>query len=267
MTQPTRMPRTQLKFKSGLENPLVPERDEDYYSSPNPMRDHSGVFEAVKAAGPAPYRGALPGRVAFFLIFVLFGGLFALTGFRFLLSGLSATGSWRDKFDMIDIGFAGLGSIFVLVGAYAISRDVSRHRRIVSAWKNGWIDYYPALVGQFYHCRTDVSSSRDSGRTFYYYYRAPLKVLHPDGSLKEMHSFEFQMKRNPDWYRTRFNMASSAEDATVDEWNNNGWAIVGISRRPGQTHAELDSGLTGKQREAVFNLSERNWRMPNSWSW
>ena len=231
------------------------------------MRDHSGVFEAVKAAGPGPYRGALPGRIAFFLIFVLFGGLFALIGFRFLLSGLSDTGSWRDKFDVIDIGFAALGSIFVLVGAYAISRAVSRRRRIVTAWKNGWIDYYPALVGKFYHCRTDVSSSSDSGRTFHYYYRAPLKVLLPAGTTRQMHSFEFEMSRKPDWYRSRFNMASSAETAVVDDWNNNGWAIVGINRRPGQTHAEVDPGLTKKQREAVFSLAERNWFGRAGWAW
>lgn len=84
-------------------------------------------------------------------------------------------------------------------------------------------------------------------------------MLYPDGSFRQMHSFEFEMKRKPDWYRTRFNMASSAETAVADGLNNNGWAIVGISRRPGQTHAELDSGLTKKQCEAVFNLAERNW--------
>lgn len=267
MTQPTRMPRTQLKFKSGLETPLVPERGEDYYAAPNPMRDRSGVFEAVRGAGPAPYLRSLPGRVVFFLIFGLFGGVFALIGFRFLLNDLSATGSWRDKFDTIDIFFAIIGSIFVCVAAYAISRDLHRRKRIITAWKNGWIDYYPAFVGQFYHCRTDVSSSSDSGRTFHYYYRAPLTVLLPDGTTRQMHSFEFEMSRKPDWYRSRFNMASSEGDATVDDWNNNGWAIVGISRRPGQTHAELDSGLTQKQREAVFNLAERNWFGRAGWAW
>ena len=250
MTQPTRMPRTQLKFTSGLETPLVPERGEGYYSTPNQMRDYSGVFEAVRRAGPAPYLRSLPGCVVFFLIFGLFGDVFALIGFRFLLSGLSATGSWRDKFEAIDIGFAIIGSIFVCVAAYAISRDLHRRKRIVTAWKNGWIDYYPALVGKFYHCRTDVSSSSDSGRTFHYYYRAPLKVLLPAGTTRQMHSFEFEMSRKPDWYRSRFNMASSAETAVVDDWNNNGWAIVGINRRPGQTHAEVDPGLTKKQREA-----------------
>lgn len=129
MTQPTRMPRTQLKFTSGLETPLVPERGEGYYSTPNQMRDYSGVFEAVRRAGPAPYLRSLPGRVAFFLIFGLFGGVFALIGFRFLLSGLSATGSWRDKFEAIDIGFAIIGSIFVCVAAYAISTGVSGSSR------------------------------------------------------------------------------------------------------------------------------------------
>src|SRR5699024_9727660 len=102
---------------------------------------------------------------------------------------------------------------------------------------------------------------------FHYYYRAPLNVLLPDGTTRQMHSFEFEMSPKPDWYRSRFNMASSAETAVVDDWNNNGWAIVGINRHPGQTYAELDSGLTEKQREAAFNLAERHWRMPTRWSW
>lgn len=44
MTQPTRMPRTTLEFNSGVDTPLVPERGERYYSTPNPMRDSSGSF-------------------------------------------------------------------------------------------------------------------------------------------------------------------------------------------------------------------------------
>jgi len=44
MTQPTRMPRTTLEFISGVDTPLVPERGERYYSTPNPTRDSSGSF-------------------------------------------------------------------------------------------------------------------------------------------------------------------------------------------------------------------------------
>lgn len=62
MTQPTRMPRTQLEFKTDVESPLVPERGEDYYSTPNPNRDRSGAFEAVRDAGPAPFAKAMPAK-------------------------------------------------------------------------------------------------------------------------------------------------------------------------------------------------------------
>ena len=84
-------------------------------------------------------------------------------------------------------------------------------------------------------------------------------MLYPDGSFRQMQSFEFVMKHKPDWYRVRVNMASAAETAVADGWNNNGWAIVGISRLPGQVHADLNPGLTHQQCEAIFDLAERNW--------
>ncbi|MCZ9304484.1 hypothetical protein L8U58_02880 [Corynebacterium sp. c9Ua_112] len=259
MTQPTRMPRTTLKFNSGVDTPLVPERGERYYSTPNPMRDNSGAFEAIKAAGPRPYARDLPGRMIIFLVVGLFGAVFAAIGLMLILSKLRHGDATADSLRLTDTVFFIVGMVFVVVAVYSISSALARRRRIVTAWKNGWIDYYPALVGQVYHCRTERRESESSGSTFYYYYRAPLHVLYPDGSFRQMHSFEFEMKRKPDWYSTRFSMASSAETAVVDGLNNNGWAIVGISRRPGQTHAELDSGLTKKQCEAVFNLAERDW--------
>lgn len=151
------------------------------------------------------------------------------------------------------------GIAFVMTVGFLINSSLSRRRRIATAWKNGWIDYYPALVGQIYHSRTVLRKGNDLGSNFLYYYRAPLQVLYPDGSFRQMQSFEFEMKSRPDWYRTRCNMASSAQTAVANGWNNNGWAIVGISHLPGQTHAELDPGLTHQQCEAIFNLAECYW--------
>ncbi len=162
-----------------------------------------------------------------------------------------------------------VGAVFLGIAIWAITRSLGRRRRYATAWKNGWIDFYPALVGQIYHCRTDISSSSDDsgGRTFRYYYRAPLKVLYPDGSFKKMYSFEFELPHRPDWYRVRFNTVPSEAIAQVDDQNNNGWAIVGLSRRRELAFAELDSGLTPKQCEAVFELAERSWLRPAGWRW
>ena len=88
MTQPTRMPRTTLTFNSGVGTPLVPERGERYYSTPNPMRDNSGAFEAIKAAGPRPYARDMPGSLIIFLVVGLFGAVFAAIGLMLILSKL-----------------------------------------------------------------------------------------------------------------------------------------------------------------------------------
>ncbi|WP_035012329.1 hypothetical protein [Corynebacterium jeikeium] len=259
MTQPTRMPRTTLEFISGVDTPLAPGRGEHYYSTPNPMRDNSGAFEAIKAAGPRPYARDMPGSLIIFLVVGLFGAVFAAIGLMLILSKLRRGDATADSLRLTDTVFFIVGMVFVVVAVYSISSALARRRRIVTAWKNGWIDYYPALVGQIYHTRRVLRKGNNLGKTFLYYYRAPLQVLYPDGSSRQMQSFEFEMKARPDWYRTRCNMASSAQTAVANGWNNNGWAIVGISRFPGQTHAELDPGLTHQQCEAIFNLAERNW--------
>lgn len=142
--------------------------------------------------------------------------------------GADSTG---DSLSFMNAFFFFAGIAFVMAVGFLINSTLSRRRRIATAWKNGWIDYY----------------------------RAPLQVLYPDGSFRQMQSFEFEMKARPDWYRMRCNMASSAKTAVANGWNNNGWAIVGVSRLPGQTHAELDPGLTHQQCEAIFNLAERYW--------
>lgn len=259
MTQPTRMPRTTLEFISGVDTPLAPGRGEHYYSTPNPMRDSSGSFQAVSAAGPPPYSQDVPLRVFILVAAGLFGVVFAVIALMMPFGSARGADSTGDSLHFMNAFFFIGGIAFVMAVGFLINSTLSRRRRIATAWKNDWIDYYPALVGQIYHTRRVLRKGNNLGKTFLYYYRAPLQVLYPDGSFRQMQSFELEMKARPDWYRTRCNMASSAQTAVANGWNNNGWAIVGISRFPGQTHAELDPGLTHQQCEAIFNLAERNW--------
>ena len=72
------MPRTTLKFNSGVDTPLVPGRGEHYYSTPNPMRDNSGCFQAVSAAGPPPYSQEMPLRISILVAAGLVGVVFAV---------------------------------------------------------------------------------------------------------------------------------------------------------------------------------------------
>lgn len=179
MTQPTRMPRTTLEFISGVDTPLAPGRGEHYYSTPNPMRDSSGSFQAVSAAGPPPYSQDVPLRVFILVAAGLFGVVFAVIALMMPFGSARGADSTGDSLHFMNAFFFIGGIAFVMAVGFLINSTLSRRRRIATAWKNGW--------------------------------------------------------------------------------NNNGWAIVGISRFPGQTHAELDPGLTHQQCEAIFNLAERNW--------
>ncbi|WP_019194613.1 hypothetical protein [Corynebacterium timonense] len=92
-----------------------------------------------------------------------------------------------------------------------------------------------------------------------FFYKAPLLVLLPGGSLRPMHSYEFQLSRMPRWYARRFNVASDEPSAAVDAHTTNGWGIVAINHRHDDDRAALDTTLTRQQREALFDLAERSW--------
>lgn len=213
----------------------------------------------MSAAGPPPYSQDVPLRISILVAAGLVGVVFTVIALMMPFGSARGADSTGDSFRFLNAFFFICGIAFVMGVGIVINSTLSRRRRIATAWKNGWIDYYPALVGQIYHTRSVLRKGNKLGPNFLYYYRAPLQVLYPDGSFRQMQSFEFEMKARPAWYRTRCNMASSAQTAVANGWTNNGWAIVGVSRLPGQTHAELDPGLTHQQCEAVFNLAERYW--------
>ncbi|MDO5031562.1 hypothetical protein [Corynebacterium sp.] len=254
MPQPLRLPRSELRPLSETSNTLTPTKDSSYYHSANPHPDLSGSHQVIESTGPAPgARVSLLSTFVYFF-FLIFGVFFALMGGVFSWF----TGGFSD-FDWHGLFFVGLGLLFAFIGGFLLIRQSKERTRLAAAWRNGWISFYPALVGEIYLHRTYTTSS-DNGDTTHYMYKAPLLVLFPDGSMNRMHSYEFQLNRRPAWYRKRgFNMAAGPDSAFVDFNDNNGWAIVGINHALNEPRAELSTGLKRDQQEALFAFAEQNW--------
>lgn len=118
MTQLTRMPRTTLEFNSGVDTPLAPGRGEHYYSTPNPMRDSSGSFQAVSAAGPPPYARETPFRVFILVAAGLFGVVFAAIALIIPFGSARSADSTGDSLRFMNAFFFIGGIVFVIVAGF-----------------------------------------------------------------------------------------------------------------------------------------------------
>ncbi|WP_237232779.1 hypothetical protein [Rothia nasisuis] len=244
-------------------NPLIPSKQADYYHNPNPRRERSGAFEVVRDTGPLP--GSTPTSTSIFLFVILImlglAGVFASAVLFWVSSLLN-----RLILAAPIIGLAAI--ILIALPLYFRSRGKREGERIATAWKNGWIEYYPALIGQIYLTRVDRShTSKIENSKTYYYYKAPLLLLLPDGSTRPVHSYEFELKATPTWYSFRkFNVVDSAEEATVSLYDheNNGWMVVGVNVHKDTNRAELYTELIPAQEQALLNFAEQQW-VPKKW--
>jgi len=74
--------------------------------------------------------------------------------------------------------------------AFGISKPVrwlaSTHNErtlLRTAWANNWLEFYPVLVGNFYHFDTKAEKN-PVGDDHYYFHRARIMVFFPDGSTE-----------------------------------------------------------------------------------
>lgn len=242
-------------------NPLIPSKRADYYHHPNPHRERSGAFEVVRDTGPLP--GSTPTSTSIFLFVILI--MLGLAGV-FASAVLFWVSSLINKFILVApiIGLAAI--ILIALPLYFRSMGKREGERIATAWKNGWIEYYPALIGQIYLTRVyrDYTAKTENSTT-HYYYKAPL--LLPDGSMRPVHSYEFELRATPTWYSIRkFNVVDSAEEATASLYDheNNGWMVVGVNVYKDTNRAELYTELIPVQEQALLNFAEQQW-VPKKW--
>ncbi|AJI78891.1 ABC transporter permease [Corynebacterium singulare] len=253
---PIRLPRTKLKISDKARAYLAPEESQTHDSQPNREIDRSGIREVIDSTGLPPSRAKASDVLA-----GLFIGFFGVTAaFLALIFGfvifISAGSDEGDSSGIVH-GFlicGALAVVFVGLAILVVRSEKRSSKRTSIAWKNGWIEYRPALIGELVlHRRRRNDDSTD------HYYKAPLLILQPDGSMPKAWCAEF-VSANPNWLKMRgFTVADGPLVATVDFNHNNGWHVVAYRADDPNPTSALQHGLSKEQMEAVLTFAENSW--------
>ncbi len=257
---PLRLSRTQCGISLSATPRLAPKEQRTHDAQPNPRMDNSGLREVIEEAGPQP------GRLSFGVVAAwAFIGLVGL--FMCSMSIPFFTGSFGPpQSSFSDLGIFSLIPVIIclvsltvfVVGLRSILKETRNAQRLRTAWRNGWVEYRPALIGELVYLRSKTEGPEDRERT-YFYYSAPLLFLQPDGRLAKAMSGEFRAA-NPNWLRSRgAALAEGSRLATVDTAHNNGWTVAAYRADGSSSEAELSSGLTSGQLDAVLQFAEQRW--------
>ena len=257
---PLRLSRTQCGISLSATPRLAPKEQRTHDAQPNPRMDNSGLREVIEEAGPQP------GRLSFGVVAAwAFIGLVGL--FMCSMSIPFFTGSFGPpQSSFSDLGIFSLIPVIIclvsltvfIVGLRSILKETRNAQRLRTAWRNGWVEYRPALIGELVYLRSKTEGPEDRERT-YFYYSAPLLFLQPDGRLAKAMSGEFRAA-NPNWLRSRgAALAEGSRLATVDTAHNNGWTVAAYRADGSSSEAELSSGLTSGQLDAVLQFAEQRW--------
>ncbi|ACP32827.1 putative membrane protein [Corynebacterium aurimucosum ATCC 700975] len=257
---PLQLPRTQCGISLNATPQLAPKEQRAHDAQPNPRIDNSGLREVIEEAGPLPGR-LKPGDVATW-VFTTIVVLFACSMvFAFIDDFLGPARHVISRFQLISfipIFPLLIFLILLLIGVRRVATKVTRARRLRTAWRNGWVEYRPALIGELVYLRSKTEGPEDRERT-YFYYSAPLLLLQPDGTLAKAMSGEFRAA-NPNWLRSRgAALAEGSRIATVDTASSNGWTVAAYRTDGTSLEAELSNGLTGRQVDAVLQFAEQRW--------
>ena len=182
---PIRFPRTRLKIAGKFPESLAPKESETHDSHPRQEIDRSGIREAIDSTGLPPGRASVHDTL-FGFVFGFFGVTAAVLasgiGFVTLLLGGSPEGIDNGLLYGLPITVV-LAVLFLWLAIFLVRSERQRAKRMATAWKNGWIEYRPALIGELVlHRRRRNDDSTD------HFYKAPLLVLQPDGSMPKAHS-------------------------------------------------------------------------------
>ncbi|WP_308607354.1 hypothetical protein [uncultured Corynebacterium sp.] len=257
---PLQLPRTQCGISLNATPRLAPKEQRAHDAQPSPRIDNSGLRAVIEEAGPLPGRLKIS-DLSVWLIIGLVGLFMCKMTISFFAGDFGPPRtSFSDFgiFSLIPIIFCLLSTMFLAVSLWNILKEIGNVRRLRTAWRNGWVEYRPALIGELVYLRSKTEGPEDRERT-YFYYSAPLMILQPDGTLARAMSGEFRAA-NPSWLKSRgAAVAEGARIATVDTANNNGWTVAAYRTDGTSSEAELSNGLTGGQVDAVLQFAEQHW--------
>ena len=173
-----------VAFKNSYNPVFLADLESVPYKEKNEDASPYNLYEVFKEEGPVPDGGT-------WLEAFLFLGIFALLESVFVLI------VWALNSQEVPwLFFLLLGGLFV----YHVYRIVSWRlfmRKLATAWKNGWIDCYPAWLGSLYFDENNVKSGKSK-----YFYRTKLMIMAPSGEHTPLRILRRKRKARASWSQT-----------------------------------------------------------------
>lgn len=213
-----------FEFQSHFYSDRIIPKTRRSVSSPNPAPATPDVARAVYAAGPFPGKSALNkkslvGRAILVLILAASATALVMDDEVIIHPAIS----WAIKL---------LLSAAFIVGVHDLGKSIRRNtwgaQRVQLAAQNGWLEYYPALVGEIWNTGT-VEHEYDPTE---YCYRAKARLFSRDGSSFDITTEAFLDNRTPEeCARMGIAVVDDAKDAKFERVN--GWYLAGhIATKP-----------------------------------
>ncbi len=214
-----------FNFQSHFYSDRIIPKSRRSVSSPNPAPATSEIARAVYAAGPFPGNSALNKRSLLgraIVALLLVGSAIALlvVDDEVIIHPLV---SWVIK---LLVGVALIARIVDL--GQSIRRNTWGAHHIRLAARNGWIEYYPALIGEIWN----VGKVKHEYAPTEYQYQARARLFSRNGSSVDITTEDFLVNHSPEEFAQMGNaVVNDEEDARFERVN--GWYLAGhIATKP-----------------------------------
>ncbi|OFR65914.1 hypothetical protein [Corynebacterium sp. HMSC078H07] len=131
-------------------------------------------------------------------------------------------------------------------------------RKLSTAWKNGWIDCYPALIGSLYYDEKNVKADKAK-----YFYLTTLMVVAPSGETRTIEEFEACARKPRQLIADGVALASERHKIRLDAQRHNGWTFLAVVRGKPIEHGSLETGLARPQVAAGLDRVRYGWPLDN----
>lgn len=204
--------------------------------SPSPY----GLCRVFEAEEPVPQMRAIRDGLVFFGAMVLIAAFIFFFGL--LLNSMQIPG-------LLAFLLGGLLLYFL----FLVARHIFFALRISKAWKNGWIEFYPVLLGSFFHEEKGAKAGKKG-----HFYATKALVVAPSGESRMLDVIVEGM--SPDrLIEEGAVMARDHQGIRLDAIHNNGWTFWAVVRGKQLENGSVEHGLSASQVAAGLDRVRHCW--------
>lgn len=125
--------------------------------------------------------------------------------------------------------------------------------RIYKAWKNGWIDFCPVLLGSYLYDKQSGKSGKKG-----HFYATKALIVGPNGEFRVLEVLVEGL--SPDrMIKEDATMARDRQGLRLDAIHNNGWTFWAVVRGKPLEHGSVEHGLSDSQVAAGLDRVKHGW--------